>query len=328
MTGPVRIGVLSCARITREALLAPAAETGALAVMAVASRDQARATAYAQKHAIARAHGSYEALLADPEIEAIYNPLPNSLHAEWSIRALEAGKAVLCEKPMASNAAEAQRMADAARANGRPLVEAFHYRYHPLAARLLEIVRTEIGPVRRMEVTLTMADGFVKPDDIRWRRDLAGGATMDLGAYCINMLRFIAGGEPEVVEASAIAGPPDVDKTMRARLAFAGGVEAALTCSLAHDALGSWLLIEGENGKLEANNPFLPQRGYAVTRTLNGGEPERIRVEKLPTYSYQAAEFAAVVRDGAPIRTTAEEGVANMRVIDAVYRAAGMTPHG
>src|SRR5574337_909465 len=174
---PLRIGVLGAARIAPMALVRPARQVPEATVVAVAARDPQRAQAFATKHGIPRVHPSYDALLADTEIDAIYNPLPNSLHCEWTIRALQAGKHVLCEKPLASNAAEAERMAEAAGQAGRVLVEAFHWRYHPLAARMQAIIDAgELGAVQHIEAHFCLL--LPLPGDIRYRLDLAGGATM------------------------------------------------------------------------------------------------------------------------------------------------------
>jgi predicted dehydrogenase len=251
-------------------------------ILAVASREPTRAETYAGQQGIPRAHGSYEALLNDADVQVVYNPLPNSLHAPWSIRALEAGKAVLCEKPLASNAAEAVRMIGAARSASRPLIEAFHYRCHPLAQFIAEHVQSgRLGRLRHIRAALNIPGRLLASDDIRFRDDLAGGATMDLGSYCINILRLIAGDQVKVVSASASLVSPNIDGAMKARL-IVGDAQADLECSLVHDSLESRVSIEGELGTLVAENPFLPQMGNAV----------------------------------------------NMRVIDSVYRAAGLGVRG
>ncbi len=323
---PVKIGVLGCARITRSAILEPARESPEILVSAIASRDAARAAAFAEAHGVARSYGSYEALLDDPEIEVVYNPLPNSLHAEWSIRALQAGKAVLCEKPLASNAAEAQLIVDAARASGAPLIEAFHYRYHPLTDFIVRTVRSGVlGRLQHMRAAMKVSAGLLEPGDIRFQADLAGGSTMDLGAYGINAMRLVAGGEPQVVEAAAEQVAPGVDGAMRARLQFADGLTGDLECALSAPAFEAALSIEGEDGRLDVANPFLPQLGHRAVLEL-GGETRTERFDKTATYVFQARHVVEVVRQGAAVRTPGEDGVANMAVIDALYRAAAMQP--
>src|SRR4029453_6026000 len=204
---PLRIGILGAARIAPMALCRPAREVAGVEVAAIAARDPARAQKFAAKHGIARVHASYDALLADDAIDAIYNPLPNGLHAEWTIRALEAGKHVLCEKPIASNAAEAAQMAEAAARTGRVLTEAFHWRYHPLAARMREVVQTELGEIRHIEAAFCFP--LPRFSDIRYSWELAGGTMMDAGCYPVNMVRWLAGADPEVVSAQARLARPN-----------------------------------------------------------------------------------------------------------------------
>jgi predicted dehydrogenase len=324
---PLRIGVLGAARIAPMALLRPARQVPEAAVTAVAARDPQRAHTFAQKHGIARVHPSYEALLADAEVEAIYNPLPNSLHCEWTIRALEAGKHVLCEKPIASNSAEAERMATAARRTGRVLMEAFHWRYHPLAARLRAILDAgEIGTVRHIETHFCIP--LIRPGDIRYRLDLAGGATMDVGCYAISILRFLAAAEPEVVSAAARLSSPDVDRAMEATFRFADGRSGRMTCALLSPVLfRASARVRGDHGELTVLNPVAPQFLHRITvRTAAGKRHERVRGDA--TYTHQLRAFVAAVRSGAPVPTGPDDAVANMRVIDAVYTKAGLPIRG
>jgi predicted dehydrogenase len=324
---PVRIGILGAARIAPMALLRPARAVPEVSVVAVAARDRTRAQAFASKHGIPRVHESYDALLADPEIDAIYNPLPNSLHCEWSIKALRAGKHVLCEKPIASNAEEAERMAAAARETGRVLVEAFHWRYHPLAARMREIIDGgELGKVQHVETHFCIP--LPIPGDIRYRLDLAGGATMDTGCYAINILRFLAGAEPEVVRAEAKLSSPGVDRYMAADFRFADGRTGRMTCSLFSAVLfRAAAHVRGERGTLKVFNPVAPQFYHRLTvRSDKGTRRERISGDA--TYTYQLRAFAAAVRNGTPVPTGPDEAIANMKVIDAVYSAAGLHPRG
>ena len=189
----LRIGVLGTARISATALLGPAAIVPEVTVAAVAARDQSRAAAYAERHGIPVAYGGYDALLADPDIDAVYNPLPNSLHGPWTLKAIAAGKHVLCEKPFASNAEEADLVADAAAASGLVVMEAMHYRYHPLIRRVRELVG-ELGPVRHIQCWTSFV--ISNEDDIRYDYDLGGGALMDGGCYAIDCLRLLGPGEP------------------------------------------------------------------------------------------------------------------------------------
>lgn len=333
MTTPLRIGILGCARIAEQGIVEPGRVLAELEVAAVAARDPHRAAAYAHRHGIPRTHATYDDLLADPDLDAVYNPLPNSLHGPWTIRALEAGKAVLCEKPLASNAVEAQLMADAAARSGCTLVEAFHYRYHPLARRAVELVDGgAVGRPHRMEARFDLPSGLVSPDNIRLRHDLAGGATMDLGSYCANILRLLTGTEPRVVSAQARLVGPDIDEAMEAELLFPPrqgeqAVESRIHASFAEASFDASVVVSGDEGTLVVRNPFAPQRGHSL-ELRRGGDVTTEEVELTPTFTFQAREFVEAVRTGGPVRTSAVDGVANMAVVDAVYLAAGLRPRG
>jgi predicted dehydrogenase len=324
---PLRIGILGAARIAPPALVRPARQVAEAEVAAVAARDPARARAFAAKHGIAKVHESYDALIDDPEIDAVYNPLPNGLHCDWSIRALRAGKHVLCEKPIASNAEEAERMAKAAVEADRILVEAFHYRYHPLAARLKEIVESgELGAVEHVEAHLCVP--LPLPGDIRYRLELAGGATMDTGCYAINLVRFLAGAEPEVLSARARLSSPRVDRAMAAQLRFPDGRTGRITCSLFSAMLvRPTARVRGDRGELSVLNPYMPQLFHRLTvRSEKGRRVERVDGDA--TYTHQLRAFVRVVRGGPPMPTDPVDAVANMRVIDAVYEKSGLGRRG
>ncbi len=324
---PLRIGTLGAARITPMALVRPARRVPEAEVVAVAARDEGRARKFAAKHGIPRVHPSYEALLADPDVEAVYNPLPNGLHCEWTVRALEAGKHVLCEKPFASNADEAERMLRVARETGLHLVEAFHWRYHPLAARIREILRGgELGALRHVEAHLCIP--LPLPGDIRYRLDLAGGAMMDVGSYTVNVVRFLTGAEPEVVRARARLSSPRVDRAMEADLRFPGGVTGRVVCSLFSARLfAASASARGERGELHVLNPFQP-RLYHRLRVHRGDHTSVERVRGDTTYTYQLRAFVRHVRGGEPMETDGEDAVRNMRVIDAVYEKSGLGRRG
>jgi predicted dehydrogenase len=327
VAGTLRIGTLGAARITPSALLRPARAVPGVEVVAVAARDAERAARFAARHDIPRVLPSYEALVSAPDVDAVYNPLPNSLHCEWTLRALQAGKHVLCEKPLAANAEEALRMAEEAQRRGRVLAEAFHWRYHRLAARMRQVIDGgEIGRVRRIEVTTCIP--LVIPGDIRYRLDLAGGAVMDIGCYAINMARFLAGSEPEVLSAHARSSSPGVDRWMRAELAFPGDVAGRITCSLfSAQLLKLQALVEGDAGRLEVRNPLAPQF-YNRLRVRNSSGVRSEHVGGEPSYTGQLRAFARWVQEGVPMPTDAMDAVANMRVIDAVYAAAGLPRRG
>jgi predicted dehydrogenase len=323
--GLVRFGALGAARITPAALIRPARTVPEVAVTAVAARDPGRAREFADRHNVPVVHESYEALIADPEIDAVYNPLPNSLHAPWTLRAIAAGKHVLCEKPFASNEAEAAEVAGAAASAGVVVMEAFHYRYHPLARRM-QIAAGEIGELRHVEAALCFP--LPRFSDIRYRFDLAGGAMMDAGCYAINCIRMLGEGEPKVTGARAKLHDPRVDRAMVADFRFPGGATGRIRASLwsAQPIRVSAKAI-GERGELRVLNYLAPQAFSLLRmRTAEGRRWERVQGET--TYAYQLRGFVAAVLRGEPVITSAEDAVANMRVIDNVYRAAGLPPRG
>ena len=324
----LRIGTLGCARITPQALLHPAMKNDATQVVAIAARDSARAQKFAQRYGIPRVHTDYESLIQDPDIDAIYNPLPNSLHAEWSIRAMRAGKHVLCEKPMASNATEAERMHIVAEEEGRVLMEAFHWRYHPLAERLIELLRAQtIGDVSRIEASFCIPLPF--PNDIRYNPELGGGALMDTGCYTVSILRHLMGEEPTVLSASAKKSGPTIDRFMEADLEFPSGVAGHIRCSI-----WGWPLVSvtakvcGTLGSITVVNPVIPHVLYHHLKvnspTINATE----RFWGQSTYDYQLRAFIEAIRKGTSVYTSAKDGILNMKVIDAIYLKSGMYPRG
>ncbi len=321
----IRMGVLGAARITAPALLDPARKLDGVEVSAIAARDPKRARDYARKHKISTVHDSYDALLADPNIDAIYNPLPNSHHAHWTIKALEAGKHVLCEKPIASNALEARAMQEAADKSGKILAEAFHWRNHPVASRMLEIIDSgAIGDVQHVEAQFCVP--LLEPGNIRWREDLAGGATMDTGCYTINIVRHLARAEPTVKGAHARLMKTNVDRYMRAEFTFDDGVTGRIICAMAAWPLLKCLAhVEGTKGAMTVMNPIAPQLYHKITIET---DTDKV-VETCPgttSYKEQLRNFVAWVNDGTPMITDAADGVKNMAVIDEIYRAAGMAP--
>jgi len=240
---------------------------------------------------------------------------------------MEAGKDVLCEKPLASNADEARTMVEAAARTRRVLVEAFHYRYHPLAARMKAVVDSGVlGAVRHIEAVMCIP--LPIPGDIRYRWDLAGGAMMDTGCYTINLVRFLAGAEPEVVRAEARLSSPKVDRWMTADFRFADGRTGRITCSLLSARLLSMrALVRGERGEMRVFNPIAPHFYHRLTvRTPDGTKRERVAGEA--TYTYQLRAFVDTVRNHTASITDAADGIANMRVIDAVYAKAGLPARG
>ncbi len=324
---PLRIGILGAARIASNALILPARSLPDVQILAVAARDPARATAFAKQHHIPRVHASYAALLADPEIDAIYNPLPNSLHCEWTTLALRSGKHVLCEKPLAANADEAEQLAQVANETGCVVAEAFHYRYHPLAARMKAMIDSgALGRVRHLEAHFCVP--LLRRNDIRYCYDLAGGALMDLGCYAINQLRFLTGAEPEVVSAKAKTSAPQVDRWIEADFRFADGRTARITASFFSTILLRIVtIVQGDQGEMRVLNPILPHLFHRLTiRNAKGKRSERVPGET--SYTYQLRAFAKAVRGEVPMPTDAADAIANMRVIDAVYEKAGLKRRG
>ena len=321
---PLRIGVLGAARIAPAALIKPARRVDEIEVAAVAARDRTKAEAFARKHGIPTVHDSYEAMLADPSIDAIYNPLPNGLHGRWTIAALEAGKHVLCEKPFTANAEEAEAVAAVGARTGLTLMEAFHYRYHPLAARMAEIMASgELGTLRHVEAHICFP--LPKFSDIRYNLALAGGAMMDAGCYATSMVRLLGGEEPTVRSARALVHGKDVDRAMHAALEFPAGHTGTVSASLW--SVGSLLRISakavGTEGEMRVLNPIAPQFPHRLSVRANGNR----RVERFtrrPSYAFQLDAFTDAVLHGKPFPTTPTDAVANMTVIDNVYRAAGL----
>jgi predicted dehydrogenase len=330
----LRIGLLGAATIAPSALIAPARETPRVSVVAVAARDRARAAAFARKHGIPAVHDGYDALLADPGVNAVYIPLPNGLHAEWTMKALAAGKHVLCEKPFTANRAEAERVADAADAayvrDGLVVMEAFHYRHHALAARMREILASgELGKLRRVEAELAFP--LPRFGDIRYDYGLAGGATMDAGCYAVHVARLL-GGDPQVSSARMLTLRRDrrVDRAMSAELTFPGGASGLVRASMwSRRLLAIRARAVGDDGELRVTNFVMPQLYHRLTvRPRAGG----VRSERLPrhpaSYTAQLAAFAAAALDGAEVLTSARDAVVTMGVLDDIYRAAGLPLRG
>ncbi|ALG07236.1 Gfo/Idh/MocA family protein [Kibdelosporangium phytohabitans] len=321
----LRIGVLGAARIAPQAVIRPANACPDAEVVAVAARDKAKAAAFASEHGIPAVRDSYQDLLDDPGIDAVYNPLPNGLHGRWTLAALAAGKHVLCEKPFTANAAEAKTVADAAQASGLVVMEAFHYRYHPMAKRAVEIVRSgELGVMERVEAAMSFP--LPKFSDIRYNLGLAGGALMDAGCYPVHLVRSLTGAQPRVLSARATLHRPNVDRAMTAEVRFDEGYTAEISCSLwSRSLLRLSAKVYGSDGVMRLINPYAPHMFNRMTVVTNGHK--RIeRVSKRPTYAYQLDAFVAAVEKGEPVLTPPADAVKNMALIDAIYVAAGLQP--
>jgi len=325
---PLRIGILGAARITELALIKPAAITGTRLV-AVAARDRARAEGFAATHGVERVLGSYEEVINDPEVEAVYNPLSNSLHATWNVAALEAGKHVLTEKPSASNAAEAAFVEKVVTARDLVFFEGFHYYYHPLVGRLHEILRSgEIGALQRVESVVDMP--APPSTDPRWSLDLAGGALMDLGCYSLHSQRMLApyaGGEPTVTAAVGAERPghPGVDEWITASLQFPNGVTGTAGCNMASDHHQMSYKLIGSTGEAVITDFVNPHNDDRLIVTT-ADESRTEHLGSRSSYTYQLEAFSRAVRTGEPTRTDAAGAVATMQLIDECYRRAGFTP--
>jgi predicted dehydrogenase len=316
----LRIGILGAARIAPAAVIRPALRRDDVEIAAVASRSTERAAGYALEHGIPRWYGSYQELLGDPSIDLVYVALPPSEHAEWSIAALRAGKHVLCEKPLALDAAEARRMTDVAAQTGRRLIEAFHDDYHPLAARTAELA-ADLGPIRSVESVFLVTNPF-QPGELRHEPALGGGALMDLGCYAVHGVRRLLGEEPSVVRADAVLGPAGVDESIEATLAFPSGATAVIRASMTAE-FENWIRFESDTGRVEVDGVVFPSRGHSIRSWIDGVH----RVQTVAgdeTYDHQLAAVVRAIADGTPVSTEGPDPVANMAVIDAIYAAAGV----
>jgi predicted dehydrogenase len=312
----MRLGLLSTANINRQ-ILAGAAGTS-VEVVAVASRDGARAEAYAAEHGIATAHGTYEALLEDADVDAVYISLPNGMHHEWTMRALTAGKHVLCEKPYTRHPAEAEEAFDAAEAAGLVLMEAFMYRHHPQTATIERLVG-EGAVGRLLAVKAVFSFALTDLRNVRALPELDGGALMDVGCYCVSGSRVVAG-EPVSVLAEQVVGETDVDMALFGTLRFPDDVVAQIEASfLAPER--QYLEVVGEGGVLRAFAPWRVDWGGHLVLERDGAS-EEVSVEEANSYTAQLENFAGAVAGDVAPRLGRADAVAQARVVDALYRSA------
>jgi predicted dehydrogenase len=309
---PVRWGILGTGGITR-ALLRGARRTDAVDVIAAGSRTQERAEEYAHEHGIARAHGSYESLLADPDVEAVYISLPNSLHHPWTMRALAAGKHVLCEKPYTRRHAEVAVAFDLADRAGLVLCEAFMWRHHPQARTIVEIL-PEIGELQTIRATFSFV--LDRPNDIRLRADLDGGSLMDVGTYCVSGARLLTGEEPDLVFGTQVVGPSGVDVRFNGLLRFPGGAVAEFMSGFETEHRG--LEAIGRDGSVRLTNPWLP----------NDPDPTLVRdgvdtpIDFFDPYQLELEDVSAAIREHrAPLLGRAD-ALGQARAIEALYQSA------
>jgi D-xylose 1-dehydrogenase (NADP+, D-xylono-1,5-lactone-forming) len=309
-------GIISTAHINR-LVLAGARESDRVDVVAVASRDRARAEAYAREHGLERAYGSYEALLEDAEIEAVYISLPNSLHVEWSIRALEAGKHVLCEKPLDRRPEAVERAFDAADRAGRILTEAFMYRHNPQTAKLVELVSGgAVGALRLVRTSFSFS--LANPENVRLAAALDGGALMDVGCYCVSGSRLLAG-EPEEVFGRQVLGPSGVDVLFAATMRFPGEVVGQFDCGFVMPDRDE-LEVVGEEGSLFLDDPWHART--PVIELRRDGGVERIELEPADSYRLELENLADAAAGRAAPLLGREDALGQARTIEALYRSA------
>lgn len=320
-----RWGILSTARISHKAIIPALKESPMAQVVAVASRDADKARAFADELDIPKAYQGYDKLLADPEIEAVYNPLPNHLHKEWTIQAAEAGKHILCEKPLALNTAEIEEMIAAARANGVQLMEAFMYRYHPRILAAREMVRQGlIGELRTIETAFTFK--LTDKSDIRYQPNMGGGALMDVGCYCVNISRVMAGREPVAVHARAHWASTGVDDQMAGVLDFGDGLIAHFDCAINQEDRQRCILA-GTEGYLELPMTFNAGVVETLIHEERGEAPSRVHTfSAVNTYRLLAEDFMDTIAGSLPAFPI-EDALGNMRTLQALSASARQNGH-
>lgn len=323
----LRIGVLGASRIAEVAIVGPAAELGHRLV-AVAARDRDRAETFAGKYGVERVLDSYQDVIDDAQVDVIYNPLANALHAPWNLAAIRAAKPVLSEKPFARDQSEAVQVADAAEAAGVTVLEGFHYFFHPVTQRAFRLaVDGALGEIRRVEVRMAMPSPA--DDDPRWSLDLAGGALMDLGCYGLHIMRTLGrlalGGAPSITGSRAEVRSPGVDARCDVELEFPGGATGLATNSMVAPDYSFTMKIVGSAGEAYVHDFIHPAEDDRLTLSTPGGTTVEHHGTR-PSYSYQLEAFAAHVLHGAALPFGVDDAVANMALVDAAYRAAGLDP--
>jgi predicted dehydrogenase len=325
MSAALRFGVLSTADIGLRKVLPAMLRADRVEVVAIASRDRARADEAAAELGIARAHGSYEDLLADPDVDAIYNPLPNHLHAEWTIAAARAGKHVLCEKPLATTVADAERMIAACDDAGVVLMEAFMYRLHPSWEAVRDTVASgRIGELRAVQSWFSYFNDDAA--NIRNRLDAGGGALFDIGCYCVNLSRLLFGAEPVRIQGSVTRDPTmGIDVLTSGILDFPTGVATFTSTTRAEP--DQRVHVYGTEGRIAIDIPFnIPPDLPTHVRVTAGGDPpvapdtQELVFEPTDPYTVQGERFAAAVLDGTPVPIPTSDAVANLRVIEELFR--------
>lgn len=321
MPDKIRWGILSTARIGRRVIAAiQASHNGEVSL--VASRSLERAQAWASQHGVPRACGSYEELLADADIDAVYNPLPNSMHAEWSVKCAEAGLPTLSEKPFASDAPEAQSIVDAFEEHDVPLAEAFMYRFHPQHAKVKKILASGgIGDLQSINSSFTHP--VTDESDIRLSKELAGGALMDVGCYCVNMMRFMTSEEPERVSAAARIGErTEVDETLAGALYFPSGVIGCFDCGLRSFGQHTYTL-KGSEGMINVPHSFVIDKAAdGIVRHWQGDSYTEHIIPAVDQYRLMVEDFADALLSERPPRFAPTDAVNNMIVVDMLLANA------
>lgn len=323
----LRFGVLGAARIAPPALIAPCASSEFDCVVAVAARDVNRAREFAKRHQIPEVAEDYAALIRRSDINAVYIGLPISLHKYWTMEALKAGKHVLCEKSLALNEAEAKEMAQLARERELILMDAFHYRYHPMFLRAIEIYQSGLlGGIEHIHAEFTVP--ITDPNDIRLNYATGGGVTMDIGCYPLSWIRHLSGEEPSVISADAVTGASAVDLYLKAELMLAAGVTATAVGDMRESTkFHANVVVRGSAGVLKLINPLAPQLGHRLELQLVSGT----KVEKFPlrsSYDYQLDAFREAVTAKQQAITGPVDSIKQMALIDACYSAAGLPKRG
>jgi D-xylose 1-dehydrogenase (NADP+, D-xylono-1,5-lactone-forming) len=312
----MRLGIVSTADINRK-VIPGAHASDKVELVAVASREQRRADEYAKTWEIPRAYGSYEALLEDPDVDAVYISLPNTMHREWSIRSLEAGKHVICEKPFSRHPADVEAAFDAAERSGRLLTEAFMYRHNPQTARLAELVREgAIGQLRVIRTAFSYS--LYDADNIRLRTDVDGGSLMDVGCYCVSGSRLLAG-EPESVYGQAYIGPTGTDWVFAGVLRFPGDVLALFDCGTSLPERDELEAI-GSEGSVFLDDPW--HGNEPVIEVRRGDGVERVRLDRADSYRLELENLADAIAGDAPLLLSREDALGQARTIDALFRSA------
>ena len=312
----MRLGLLSTADINRK-VIPGAHASDKVDLIAVASRDQARAEEYAKTWDIERAYGSYDALLDDADVDAVYISLPNNMHREWSIRSLEAGKHVICEKPFSKRPEDVEAAFDAAERTGRLLTEAFMYRHNPQSAKLVELVRDgAVGELRVVRSAFSYS--LYDTENIRLRTDVEGGSLMDVGCYCVSGSRLLAG-EPEAVSGQAYIGPSGTDWVFTGAMRFAGDVHALFDCGTCLPNRDE-LEVIGTDGSLFLDDPWHANEPVIEVRRDAG--TERIELEPIDSYRLELENLADAIAGEAPLLLGREDALGQARAIDALFRSA------